>query len=64
MASHFMHGAEQPYLDRNTSPDAEKQPPGKSQDVFVVDEAHQIQYKTLSWQVRPSSELHRDLFKL
>jgi len=37
---------------------AEKENLGESKDVFVEDEAHQIQYKTLSWQVRLSSSLH------
>jgi hypothetical protein len=31
---------------------AEKQDSGGSKDVFAEDDVHQIQYKTLSWQVR------------
>ncbi|OAX44817.1 hypothetical protein K503DRAFT_678052 [Rhizopogon vinicolor AM-OR11-026] len=38
------------YADENASITAEKQKSGVSKDVFVEDEAHQIQYKTLSWQ--------------
>jgi len=33
---------------------ADKQDSGDSRDVFAEDEGHQIQYKTLSWQVRLS----------
>jgi hypothetical protein len=59
MASHLTDEAHgQPYIDENASMTAEKENPGESKDVFVEDEAHQIQYKTLSWQVRPSSSLH------
>jgi FtsZ-binding cell division protein ZapB len=59
MASHLTDEAHgQPYIDENASMTAEKENPGESKDVFVEDEAHQIQYKTLSWQVRLSSSLH------
>jgi hypothetical protein len=47
------------YADENASVTAEKQKPGVSKDVFVEDEAHQIQYKTLSWQVRLSLSFAR-----
>lgn len=49
-----MYGAGQlePIADENASVNAEKQNSGESKDVFAADEAHQIQYKTLSWQVR------------
>lgn len=40
---------EVPDDDRTTIKDT-----GDSQDVFVDDEEHDIQYKTLSWQVRPN----------
>ncbi|KAG1755078.1 transmembrane amino acid transporter protein-domain-containing protein [Suillus paluster] len=43
-----VHG--QPDADEEASASAEKQDSGESRDVFVEDEVHQIQYKTLSWQ--------------
>lgn len=54
MASQSNGANGQLYADENASITAEKQKPGVSKDVFVEDETHQIQYKTLSWQVRLS----------
>lgn len=39
-------------MDENTSVTAEKQDSKGAKDVFGEDGIHQIQYKTLSWQVR------------
>ncbi|KAJ8596533.1 amino acid transporter [Rhizopogon salebrosus TDB-379] len=50
MASHSGSKYGQPYADDNAPIIAEKQDSGMSKDVFVEDKAHQIQYKTLSWQ--------------
>jgi hypothetical protein len=45
-----VHG--EPYVDEKASTTPEKQDSGGSRDVFAEDDVHQIQYKTLSWQVR------------
>jgi hypothetical protein len=58
MASHSGSKYGQPYADDNAPIIAEKQDSGMSKDVFVEDKAHQIQYKTLSWQVRLSPRLY------
>lgn len=39
-------------MDEKASTTPEKQDSGGSRDVFAEDDVHQIQYKTLSWQVR------------
>jgi hypothetical protein len=53
MASHptyEVHGER--YVDENASTTPGKPDSGGSRDVFAEDDVHQIQYKTLSWQVR------------
>jgi len=52
---------EQPCADEKASTTTEKQDSGDPIDVFAEDEAHQIQYKTLSWPVRLSKIVRSEI---